>query len=103
MKPKNKPTRKIKTIKPDIDKLRFLGDHVLVIPVMVEQSRGLIKPDQYDDKPEFGKVVKKGGEVIRDIKVNDTVLFGKWSTILITIDGIDYLMMREEDVIGVIR
>lgn len=106
MKPKlnSKPQKpKQKTVLVDVSKLKFLGEHVLVSPVMVEQSKGLTKPEQYDDKPEFGTVVKVGEKVQSDIRVGDTVLFGKWSTILITLDGNDYLMMREDDVIGVTR
>ena len=77
-----------------------------------EQVRGgIIIPDTAKEKPQEGKVVSVGkGKVNEDgkitpldVKVNDRVLFGKYSGTEINIDGEEHLIMREEDILGVIE
>lgn len=84
-----------------------LADRVLVEPAAAEEktSSGLYIPDTAKEKPQRGKVVAVGNgkkdEPIT-VKVGDTVLYGKYSGTEITVDGKDYLIMRESDIFAVI-
>tara|TARA_B100000959_G_C14738265_1_gene523926 strand:+ start:498 stop:800 length:303 start_codon:yes stop_codon:yes gene_type:complete len=72
---------------------------------------GIIIPDSAQEKPSEGIVVsvgsgargKDGKPVAMDIKVGNTVLFGKWSGTEVTIDGDDLLIMQESDIMGIIN
>jgi chaperonin GroES len=72
---------------------------------------GIIIPDTAQEKPMQGKVIAVGagardetGKVqALDVKANDTVLFGKWSGTEVKIDGQDFLIMKESDIMGVIE
>jgi chaperonin GroES len=71
---------------------------------------GIIIPDSAREKPQRGKVIATGAGKIRedgsrqppDVKAGDLILFGKYSGQEIRLDGEDYLIMREEDLLGVI-
>lgn len=89
-----------------------LYDKILVERLESEEKTqgGIIIPDTAKEKPIEGKVVavgsgnrsEKTGEVIRlEVKAGDKVLFGKWSGTEIKIDGKDYLVMKESDVMGI--
>lgn len=92
-------------------KIRPLGDRVLVLRIDGEEktSGGIIIPDTAQEKPQEGKVVAAGPGKLDDggkripleVKKNDRVLFGKYSGTEIKIDGIEHLIMREEDILGV--
>lgn len=92
--------------------IRPLHDRVVVKRMEEERTTpgGIIIPDSAAEKPSKGKVVAVGkgkvtdsGDVIAlDVKVGDAVLFGKFSGTEIKIDGDDVLIMREEDILGVI-
>ncbi len=92
-------------------KIRALGDRVLVLRIDGEEktSGGIIIPDTAQEKPQEGKVVAAGPGKLDDdgkripleVKKNDRVLFGKYSGTEIKIDGIEHLIMREEDILGV--
>lgn len=94
-------------------KIRPLQDRVIVQRIEEEEKTkgGLIIPDTAKEKPQEGKVVAVGkgkldedGKIIPlDVKVNDRVLFGKYSGTEINIDGEEHLIMREEDILGVIE
>lgn len=94
-------------------KIRPLQDRVLVQRVEEEEKTkgGIIIPDTAKEKPQEGKVVAVGkgkvdedGKVIKlDVKVGDKILFGKYSGTEVKIDGEDYLIMREDDILGVIE
>lgn len=94
-------------------KIRPLQDRVIVKRIEEEEKTkgGLIIPDTAKEKPQEGKVVAVGkgkanedGKVIPlDVKVNDRVLFGKYSGTEINMDGEEHLIMREEDILGVIE
>ena len=95
-------------------KVRPLQDRVLVkrIEDSVEKTKGgIIIPDTAKEKPQQGKVVAVGkgrvndeGKVTPlDVKTGDTILFGKYSGSEIKIDGEEHLILREEDVLGVIE
>ena len=94
-------------------KIRPLQDRIIVRRIEEEEKTkgGIIIPDTAKEKPQEGKVVAVGkgklnenGKVIPlDVKVNDRVLFGKYSGAEINIDGEEHLIMREEDILGVIE
>ena len=94
-------------------KFRPLHDRVLVRRVEQEakSAGGIIIPDTAKEKPMEGEIVAVGpggrdenGKLIPiDLKVGDTVLFGKWSGTEVKIDGQDLLIMKESDVMGVIE
>ncbi|MBM3262689.1 MAG: co-chaperone GroES [candidate division Zixibacteria bacterium] len=90
-----------------------LGDRVMVRRVEEEeiQRGGIIIPDTAKEKPQQGEVVAvgtgrlndKGERVALDVKVGDRVLFGKYSGTEVKLDGEEYLMMREEDILGILK
>ena len=92
-------------------KFRPLHDRVLVRTLDSEEktSGGIIIPDTAKEKPQEGEVVAVGpgakndeGKIApMDVKVGDTVLFGKWSGTEVKIDGIEYSIMKESDIMGV--
>ena len=94
-------------------KIRPLQDRVIVKRIEEEEKTkgGIIIPDTAKEKPQEGKVVAVGkgkvnedGKVIPlDVKVNDRVLFGKYSGTEINMDGEEHLIMREEDILGIIE
>jgi chaperonin GroES len=94
-------------------KIRPLQDRVIVKRIEEEEKTkgGIIIPDTAKEKPQEGKVVAVGkgkanedGKVVPlDVKVNDRILFGKYSGSEINIDGEEHLIMREEDILGVIE
>jgi chaperonin GroES len=94
-------------------KLRPLNDRILVKRVEEEEKTkgGIIIPDTAKEKPAEGKVVSVGkgqigpdGERIPvDMKKNDRILFGKYSGQEVKIEGVEYLIMREDDVLCVIE
>ena len=94
-------------------KIRPLQDRVIVKRIEEEEKSkgGIIIPDTAKEKPQEGKVVAVGkgkvsedGKIIPlDVKVNDRILFGKYSGSEINIDGEEHMIMREEDILGVIE
>ena len=90
-----------------------LGDRVLVQPIEEQEMKkgGIIIPDTAKEKPQEGKVVALGtgkrdedGKLIPfTVKKGDRVLISKYGGTEIKIDGKDYLIMREEDILGVIE
>jgi chaperonin GroES len=94
-------------------KIRPLQDRVIVKRVEEDEKSkgGIIIPDTAKEKPQEGKVVAVGkgkhgddGKVTPlDVKVNDRILFGKYSGTEINFDGEEHLIMREEDILGVIE
>ena len=94
-------------------KFRPLHDRVLVERVEQEEKTagGIILPDTAQEKPMEGKIVAAGsgakaedGSVTPlDVKAGDRVLFGKWSGTEVKIDGQEYLIMKESDIMGVIE
>ncbi len=94
-------------------KIRPLQDRVIVKRLEEEDKTkgGIIIPDSAKEKPQEGKVsaVGKGkitedGKVIPlDVKVGDRILFGKYSGTEVKIDGEEHLIMREEDILGIIE
>jgi chaperonin GroES len=93
-------------------KFRPLHDRVVVerIDPEAKSAGGIIIPDTAQEKPQQGKIVAVGpggrdesGKLIPiDVKAGDRVLFGKWSGTEVKIDGVEYLIMKESDVMGVL-
>jgi chaperonin GroES len=94
-------------------KFRPLHDRVVVTRIDAEDKTagGIIIPDTAKEKPSEGEVISvgpggrdEGGKIIPiDLKVGDRVLFGKWSGTEVKIDGVEYLIMKESDIMGVIE
>ncbi|HLR27008.1 MAG TPA: co-chaperone GroES [Fodinibius sp.] len=92
-------------------KIKPLSDRVLVQPEPAEDktSSGIIIPDTAKEKPQEGTVVAAGpGKVENGTKIDmsvaegDKVLYGKYSGTEITLDGEEYLIMREADILGIV-
>ncbi len=91
---------------------RPLHDRVLVRRIEVEEKTkgGIIIPDTAKEKPQEGEVIAVGpgtrdetGKLVSlDVKAGDRVLFGKWSGSEVTIDGEEYLIMKESDILGIV-
>lgn len=94
-------------------KIRPLHDRILVKRIEEEEVRrgGIIIPDTAKEKPQEGKVIAVGnGKVLEngqkvplEVKVGDRVLFGKYSGSEVKIEDEEYLILKEEDVFGVIE
>ena len=92
-------------------KFRPLHDRVLIKVLDSEEktSGGIIIPDTAKEKPQEGEVVAVGPGAINDggkltpmdVKVGDIVLFGKWSGTEVKIDGKEYSIMKESDIMGI--
>ena len=93
-------------------KIRPLQDRVIVKRVKEEEKTkgGIIIPDTAKEKPQEGEVVAVGpgarddsGKIQPlDVKKGDRILFGKWSGTEVKIDGVEYLIMKESDIMGVL-
>ena len=93
-------------------KIRPLNDRVLVLRVEEEQKTtgGIIIPETAKEKPQEGKVMavgpgkldEDGKRIAMDVKVGDRILFGKYSGNEIKIEGVEHLIMREEDILAVL-
>ena len=93
-------------------KIRPLHDRVVVKRVENETktASGIVIPDNAAEKPDQGEVIAVGagkksddGKLIAmDVKVGDKVLFGKYSGSTVKLDNVEYLVMREEDIMGVV-
>jgi chaperonin GroES len=94
-------------------KFRPLHDRVVVKRVEAEEKSagGIIIPDTAKEKPQQGEVISVGpggrdetGKLIPiDLKAGDRVLFGKWSGTEVKLDGEEYLIMKESDIMGVLE
>jgi len=93
-------------------KIRPLHDRVIVKRLEAENKTagGIVIPDTAGEKPDQGEVIavgpgKRNDEGKRealDVKVGDRILFGKYSGTTVKIEGTEYLVMREEDIMGVV-
>ena len=94
-------------------KIKPLGDRVIVKPKEAEETTkgGIILPDTAKEKPVegsivavgAGKVTEEGKLVAMSLKVGDVVLYGKYSGTEIKIEGVEYLIMRESDIYGIVK
>jgi len=93
-------------------KIKPLGDRVLVNPIEEKETNkgGIIIPDTAKEKPQEGKVIAVGpGKTTEDgkvlpltVKKGDKVIFGKYAGTEIKLDGEEYMLMREDDILGII-
>ena len=94
-------------------KFRPLHDRVVVKRVAEEEKTkgGIIIPDTAKEKPMEGEVVAvgpgarddKGALIAPDVKAGDRILFGKWSGTEVKLDGVEYLIMKESDIMGILE
>jgi chaperonin GroES len=94
-------------------KIRPLNDMVLVIGIVEKEKTtgGIIIPDTAKEKPQEGKVVavgpgkrdENGKQISLEVKKGDRVLFGKYAGNEIKIDGVEHLIMTEDDILGIIE
>jgi chaperonin GroES len=94
-------------------KIKPLNDRVLVLRTDEEEKTkgGIIIPDTAKEKPQEGKVIAvgpgkvtdEGKKIALDVKKNDRVLFGKYAGTEIRIDGVEHLIMREEDILAIVE
>ena len=92
-----------------MSKINFkpLADRVLVEPAAAEEktASGIIIPDTAKEKPQKGKIFAVGNgtsDYKMNVKVGDSVLYGKYSGTELSIDGVDYLIMKESDIFGIV-
>jgi chaperonin GroES len=93
-------------------RFRPLHDRVVIqrIEAAAKSAGGIIIPDTAQEKPQQGRVTAVGpggrdesGKLIPvDVKVGDRILFGKWSGTEVKIEGVEYLIMKESDIMGVL-
>jgi chaperonin GroES len=93
-------------------KIKPLADRVVIEPLEAEEktSGGLYVPDTAKEKPQIGKVMAVGpgkvsdtGDVIAmEVKVGNKILYGKYSGTEVTIDGKEYIIMRESDILAIV-
>ena len=94
-------------------KIKPLSDRVLVLRVEEEEktSGGIIIPDTAKEKPQEGKVIavgpgkvsEKGERIPMAVKEKDRILFGKYAGNEIKIDGVEHIIMREDDILGILE
>ena len=94
-------------------KVRPLNDRVLVLRIEEEEktSGGIIIPDTAKEKPQEGKVIAvgtgkvndKGDRILLEVKQGDRILFSKYAGNDIKIDGVEHLIMREDDILAIIE
>ena len=97
----------------DIKKISPLYDRVVVRRITAETTSagGIVIPDTAQEKPQKGEVVSVGSGSVKDngtvvplsVKENDTVLFAKWSGTEVTVSGEELLIMKESDILAVIK
>ena len=93
-------------------KIKPLADRVVIKPASPDEKvqGGIIIPDTAKEKPQKGKVVaigpgkisESGDKIPMSVKVNDNVLYGKYSGTEVTIDNEEYLIVRESDILAII-
>ncbi|TDJ54730.1 MAG: co-chaperone GroES [Ignavibacteria bacterium] len=93
-------------------KIKPLGDRIVVKPMEAEEKTkgGIILPDTVKEKPVEGTIVAAGpgrksddGKIVEmEVKVGEKILYGKYSGTEVTIDGDEYLIMRESDIFAIV-
>jgi len=94
-------------------KIKPLSDRVLVLRIEEDEetSGGIIIPDTAKEKPQEGKVVaagpgrldENGKRIPMSVKKNDRILFGKYAGTEIQIEGLEHIIMREDDILGIVE
>ena len=89
-------------------KHQLLQDNVLVASVDFDTINGIHRPNQYEDKPEFGIVLNTGAGRLLDngtrvpcpVEIGDFIVFGKYSSVKVRSEGVDFLFIRDEDIMS---
>ena len=94
-------------------KIRPLSDNILVVRIEDKEKTtgGIIIPDTAKEKPQEGKVIavgpgkrdENGKWILPEVKKGERVLFGKYAGSEITINGVEHLIMREDDILGIME
>ncbi len=94
-------------------KIKPLSDRVLVLRIEEDEETGggIIIPDTAKEKPQEGKVVaagpgrldENGKRIPMSVKKNDRILFGKYAGTEIQIEGLEHIIMREDDILGIVE
>jgi chaperonin GroES len=93
-------------------KIQPLGDRVLVKVLDAEEKTrgGIVLPDTAKEKPQQAEVVAVGKGKVQDgktiapeVKVGDRILFGRYSGTELTVEGEEYLMLKEEDIVAIVK
>ena len=94
-------------------KIKPLNDRVLVLRIEEEQKTlgGIVIPDTAKEKPQEGKVIamgpgkfdEKGKRMPMEIKKNDRVLFGKYAGSEVKLNGVEHMIMREDDILAIVE
>lgn len=102
-----------KTISTAKEKIKPLADYLMIEPLEQETTlpSGIILPDAAKEKPQKGKVIAAGngkrnekGELVSlEVKVGDIVMYKKWGGTEVKLDGKEYLLVREEDVLAIVE
>jgi chaperonin GroES len=110
-------TTKTKTVKPPVEaasivNIRPLSDRLVVKRIEDQETsrNGIIIPDSAKEKPQEGEVIavgegkraEDGKRITPDVKVGDRILFGKYSGSDTKVNGVEYIIMREDDVLGIL-
>ena len=88
-------------------KVKPLADRVLILPMAAEEktSSGIYIPDTAKEKPQRGTIMAAGPgtkDVTMEVKVGDVVLYGKYAGTEITVEGKDFLIMKQSDVLAIV-
>lgn len=81
---------------------KTLSDYLIVVSVNINESGVTTRARQYEDRPDIGLVTSVGDKVDK-IKEGDVIFFGRYSSDSVTYDGIQYLLIRQEDVYCVVE
>ena len=98
-----KQKKKLQKTSFDLTKFDFLYDHILVKAIKSEGISGLVKPESYDDKPEFGEIISRGLSTSNELDIGDIIFFSKYSSEQTRSLGEDYYIIRSDDVRAVLK
>ncbi|MDR0754721.1 MAG: co-chaperone GroES [Prevotellaceae bacterium] len=87
--------------------IKPLADRVVIEPKAAEErtASGIYIPDTAKEKPQRGVIVATGGgtkDVVMEVKAGDEVLYGKYAGTELNIDGVDYLIMKQSDILAIV-
>lgn len=87
--------------------IKPLADRVIIEPKAAEEktASGIFIPDTAKEKPQRGTIVAAGPgtkDVVMEVKVGDEVLYGKYAGTELNIDGVDYLIMKQSDILAIV-
>ncbi len=82
-----------------------LGDRLVIKQVVAEETTksGIVLPGQTKEKPQEATVVAVGKDVKEDLKVGDTVIYSKYAGNNVKVDDVEYIIVKEEDVLAVLK